>query len=129
MRAVADESMALAGLEGVAATPAGRLPTGQARVLELVRTLARGPRVLLLDEPSSGLDPKESAELGAFLVRITRERHLGVLLVEHDMDLVLRICDWIEVLNFGRALMGGTPEEVWASPAVQDAYLGAPQPV
>jgi len=128
VRTAAADLVALTGLDDVADVPAGRIPTGRGRVLELARTLARGPQVLLLDEPSSGLDPKESAALGDLVVRITQERGLGVLLVEHDMDLVLSVCHRIEVLNFGRMLMSGTAEEVWGSQAVQDAYLGAPQP-
>ena len=100
------------------------MPTGLARTVELARGLAIGPRLLLLDEPGSGLDEDESRALGALLVRLAASG-MAVLLVEHDMSLVMSICDKIDVLDFGHVIATGTPEEVRSNPAVQSAYLGA----
>jgi ABC-type branched-subunit amino acid transport system ATPase component len=77
-----------------------------------------------MDEPSSGLDAAESHEFAELLVRLVRDRDLGILMVEHDMSLVLTICQWIHVLDFGRPLMNGTPDDVRQSPEVRAAYLG-----
>jgi ABC-type branched-subunit amino acid transport system ATPase component len=90
----------------------------------LARALARGPRILLLDEPSAGLDAAESHDFGQLLTQLVRNDDLGILMVEHDMSLVLTICEWIYVLDFGRPLMTGTPAEVRNSEAVRAAYLG-----
>jgi len=120
----AHELMEFAGIEGVADHLASEISTGQGRLVELARALARQPRVLLLDEPSSGLDPRESAAFGELLTRLVDERGCAVLMVEHDMSLVLNICDWIHVLDFGRPLTQGTPADVRASEAVREAYLG-----
>jgi branched-chain amino acid transport system ATP-binding protein len=122
--AAADEVLALVGLTHLAARGADTLPTGQARLLELARSLATRPRLLLLDEPSSGLSDTESEELGDLLVRLA-EAGMGVLLVEHDMELVMRVCTDINVLDFGAILMAGTPAEVRADDRVRAAYLGA----
>ena len=100
------------------------ISTGQGRLVELARALARRPRILLLDEPSSGLDVKESGAFGDLLVSLVAERGIGILMIEHDMSLVLNICDPIHVLDFGRPLMTGTPDEVRSSTLVRDAYLG-----
>jgi len=97
---------------------------GQGRLVELARALGRRPRILLLDEPSSGLDVKESEAFGQLLVSLVAERGIGILMIEHDMSLVLNICDPIHVLDFGRPLMTGSPNDVRASQAVRDAYLG-----
>src|SRR5882724_9523964 len=112
------------GLHPVADQLAGEISTGQGRLVELARALARRPHILLLDEPSSGLDVKESGAFGELLVSLVAERGLGILMIEHDMSLVLEICDPIYVLDFGRPLMVGSPAEVRASQAVRDAYLG-----
>ncbi len=120
----ADEVLALVGLTHLAARGADTLPTGQARLLELARSLATRPRLLLLDEPSSGLSDTESEELGDLLCRLA-EAGMGVLLVEHDMELVMRVCSVINVLDFGAILMAGTPAEVRADDRVRAAYLGA----
>ena len=112
------------GLEPVAHRLAGEISTGQGRLVELARALARRPRILLLDEPSSGLDVKESEAFGDHLVRLVAERGIGILMIEHDMSLVLNICDPIHVLDFGKPLMVGSPAEVRASEIVRDAYLG-----
>ncbi len=120
----ADGVLDLVGLAHLAGTPADTLPTGQARLLELARALATRPRLLLLDEPSSGLDDTESEELGDLLCQLA-EAGMGVLLVEHDMGLVMRICTSINVLDFGSVLMVGSPAEVRADDRVRAAYLGA----
>ena len=124
VRRRADELLDLVALGAVADRPAGHLSTGQGRLLELARALARQPRLLLLDEPSSGLDVTETAAVGRLLQQVVAERGLGILLVEHDMDLVLGISEWIHVLDFGRPLTAGTPAGIAASDAVRQAYLG-----
>ncbi len=112
------------GLGAVADVRAGELPTGQARLVELGRALAIRPRLLLLDEPASGLDDVETGQLGDLLVELAGAG-LAVLLVEHDMPLVMRVCDRLSVLDFGVVIAQGTPDEVRANPAVIDAYLGS----
>jgi ABC-type branched-subunit amino acid transport system ATPase component len=124
VRQTAEVLLEEVGLVGVAKQLASELSTGQGRLVELARALARRPRILLLDEPSSGLDAAESATFGELLTRLVAERDLGILLVEHDMSLVLNICDWIHVLDFGGPLMAGTPAEVRSSDEVRAAYLG-----
>ena len=121
---IADELIAATGLGPVADRLAGEISTGQGRLVELARALARGPRILLLDEPSSGLDVKESEAFGDLLCRVVAERNIGILMIEHDMSLVLRICDPMFVLDFGKPLMVGSPDEVRSSEVVRDAYLG-----
>jgi branched-chain amino acid transport system ATP-binding protein len=120
----ADGVLALVGLTHLAGRPADTLPTGQARLLELARALATRPRMLLLDEPSSGLSDTESEELGDLLVQLAGAG-MGVLLVEHDMELVMRVCTRINVLDFGAVLVVGTPAEVRADERVRAAYLGS----
>jgi ABC-type branched-subunit amino acid transport system ATPase component len=122
--ATVDDLLAATGLESVADRLAGEVSTGQGRLVELARALARQPRILLLDEPSSGLDVAESAAFGDLLADLVRSRGIGILMIEHDMSLVLNICNWIQVLDFGRPLMAGTPDEVRASEEVRSAYLG-----
>jgi branched-chain amino acid transport system ATP-binding protein len=121
--ASADALLERVGLLSEADTPADVLPTGTARLLEMARCLATGPKVLLLDEVSSGLGTDESSLVGDLLVGVAREG-VAVLLVEHDMDLVMGICDHICVLDFGRLIATGTPVEVRSDPNVQAAYLG-----
>src|SRR5205085_11437110 len=111
-------------LHEIAGRRAGELSTGQGRVVELGRALAAEPQLLLLDEPSSGLDAAESARFGDQLRRMIERRGVGVLMVEHDMSLVLNLCEWIHVIDFGRPLMAGTPADVRASDEVRGAYLG-----
>ena len=101
----------------------GTLPTGTARLVELARALATNPKVLLLDEPSSGLNEEETEDMAALLRRLVADG-LAVLLVEHDMSFVMGTCEYIYVLDFGRVIATGTPAEVQANPAVQAAYLG-----
>jgi branched-chain amino acid transport system ATP-binding protein len=120
---VADELLAMVGISGVAQSKVEALPTGTARLVELARALATDPKILLLDEPSSGLDERETDALGALLGRLVAEG-LGVLLVEHDMPLVMETCAFINVLDFGRIIARGTPDEIQGDPSVQRAYLG-----
>ena len=111
------------GIAAYAAERADSIPTGVARLLELARCLAAAPKLLLLDEPSSGLDESETDAFGELLAALADEG-CGVLMVEHDMDLVMSVCDDIHVLDFGRVIASGPPAEVRADPAVQKAYLG-----
>ena len=120
---VADELLARVGIEDVADFMVGTLPTGTARLVELARALATGPKLLLLDEPSSGLDDNETGVMAALLRDLVSDG-LAVLLVEHDMSFVMGSCDTITVLDFGRVISRGTPEQVGADPLVQTAYLG-----
>ncbi len=99
------------------------LPTGSARLVELARALSTDPKVLLLDEPCSGLDEHETETLGRLLTSLAGEGR-AVLIVEHDTDLVLRICDTVHVLDFGQVIATGKPDEIRHHPAVQEAYLG-----
>ena len=119
----ADRLLEGVGLDGMAGQQASAMPTGLARMVELARALAMAPKLLLLDEPGSGLDETESDALGELLTTLAAGG-MGVLLVEHDMELVMRICDYIYVLDFGVIIASGTPEEIRANPMVQAAYLG-----
>ncbi|ONH31677.1 branched-chain amino acid ABC transporter permease/ATP-binding protein [Pseudofrankia asymbiotica] len=121
----AEYAMELCGISDLRAVNAGQLSTGQRRLVELARCLSGPFDTLLLDEPSSGLDPVETERFGETLTRVVETRGCGILLVEHDMALVLRICAEIYVLDFGKLLFHGTPEEVRTSPVVQAAYLGS----
>jgi ABC-type branched-subunit amino acid transport system ATPase component/branched-subunit amino acid ABC-type transport system permease component len=124
MRSVAEDALELCGIGDLGGLQAGTLSTGQRRLVELARCLAGSFDVLLLDEPSSGLDRSETARFGDILRDVIRERRCGVLLVEHDMSLVLSVCSQIYVLNFGEVILFGAPETVVNSPEVQTAYLG-----
>jgi branched-chain amino acid transport system ATP-binding protein len=121
---VADQLLERVGLTAYAEAPADAVPTGVARLVEVARVLAINPQVLLLDEPSSGLSPSETGTFGE-LLRELAATGTAVLLVEHDVDLVMHVCDRLHVLDFGRLIGGGTPAEVRADPVVQQAYLGA----
>ena len=120
-----DRLLEKVGVSHLADKTAGELPTGSARLVEIARALATGPQLLLLDEPASGLDESESDRLGKLLRELTGEG-LGVLLVEHDMSLVMRVCDSIYVLDLGMIIAQGTPEYIQHDPQVLQAYLGAP---
>jgi branched-chain amino acid transport system ATP-binding protein len=122
--AVADELLDRIGLRDVAASRVDAVPTGTARLVELARALATRPSLLLLDEPGSGLDQQETAVLGEVLLDLASEG-MAVLLVEHDVELVMRVCNRVNVLDFGRLIAEGSPAEVQGDPAVQAAYLGA----
>jgi ABC-type branched-subunit amino acid transport system ATPase component len=119
-----EHALELCGLSDFRARNVGSLSTGQRRLVELARCLAGDFRILLLDEPSSGLDPTETLRFGEILRRVVAERNVGILLVEHDMSLVLSICDNIYVIDFGKPIFEGTPQEVVASPVVRSVYLG-----
>ena len=121
---VTAEALELCGITDLASTQAGALSTGQRRLVELARCLAGPFDILLLDEPSSGLDHDETARFGEILQTVVRERGCGILLVEHDMSLVMDVCEYIYVLDFGRLIFEGTSAEVATSPDVQAAYLG-----
>jgi len=123
----AADALRLCGISHLAEAPAGRLSTGERRMVELARALAGSFDVLLLDEPSSGLDRVETQRFGQVLQRLVRERGTGILLVEHDMSLVMEVCDNIYVLDFGELIFEGTPAEVAASTEVRSAYLGSEQ--
>jgi len=112
------------GISDIADVSVAALPTGTARLVELARALATRPRVLLLDEPSSGLNGEETNAMGELLRELATDG-LAVLLVEHDMSFVMGLCTTINVLSFGEILATGTPVEVQADPAVQAAYLGS----
>ncbi|WP_199805001.1 ABC transporter ATP-binding protein [Nocardia jinanensis] len=117
-------ALALCGLEHLADRLAGELSTGDRRLVELARCLAGRFDVLLLDEPSAGLDRAERARFARLLREINEVRGDAILLVEHDMSLVMELCDYIYVLDFGELIFEGTPEQVRDSPVVQAAYLG-----
>jgi ABC-type branched-subunit amino acid transport system ATPase component len=124
--AAVEEILALLGLEAVADRPALAIPLGTGRLLEVARALAAEPTVMLLDEPSSGLDALETAQLGEALRRVRSERGIAFVLVEHNVEFVLGLSDRITVLDFGKLIAEGTPDEIRTSPAVQAAYFGAP---
>jgi ABC-type branched-subunit amino acid transport system ATPase component len=125
IEASCDEAMRLVGIEHLRGQQTGLLPTGQRRLVELARVLAGPFGLLLLDEPSSGLDPHETEVFGSILTRVVAERGAGVLLVEHDMELVAQICDYVYVLDFGVAIFEGSVEQMHQSARVQAAYLGS----
>ncbi len=124
---VADDLLGRVGIADVADYMVGTLPTGTARLVELARALALNPRVLLLDEPSSGLNEEETKAMAA-LLRLLVADGLAVLLVEHDMSFVMGTCELIYVLEFGQIIATGAPETIQADPAVQAAYLGSAAP-
>ncbi len=120
------EILALLGLETVADRPAVAVPLGTGRLVEVGRALASDPLVMLLDEPSSGLDVHETEQLGDALRRVRQDRGTAFVLVEHNVEFVLDLADRVTVLDFGKVLTEGPPDEVRDSPEVQAAYFGAP---
>ena len=124
LRKRAAQALATCDITDLADTPVAALSVGQRRLVELARIHAGGYRMLLLDEPSSGLDPAETARFGAMVRGLVAESGAGVLLVEHDMSLVMEVCDYLYTLDFGRLIFAGTPAETRASAAVRAAYLG-----
>ncbi|HWI41058.1 MAG TPA: ABC transporter ATP-binding protein [Verrucomicrobiae bacterium] len=123
IREKALEWLEFTGITDLADQVAGSLPFGKGRLLETARAMALEPRLLLMDEPAAGLNSRETAEL-AQLIRRIRDTGVSVVLVEHDMELVMDICDRILVLNLGRKLAEGTPREIQENPEVVAAYLG-----
>jgi branched-chain amino acid transport system ATP-binding protein len=118
--------VALFGLEAHAETPAGSLPYGEQRRLEIARALATQPKVLLLDEPAAGMNPQEKEDLMHLIRRLRDEFQVAVLLIEHDMQVVMGICEQIYVLDYGQVLAYGEPAAIRKDPRVIKAYLGEP---
>jgi branched-chain amino acid transport system ATP-binding protein len=119
-----DELIDALQLGAIQHRPVTGLPLGSARLVEIARALAVDPRVLLLDEPSSGLDVRETDDVAAVLRSVVRDHGVSLLLVEHDVKLVLGLCDEVHVLDFGVKIASGTPSQVRTDPAVRSAYLG-----
>ncbi|MCR5493625.1 MULTISPECIES: ABC transporter ATP-binding protein [Streptococcus] len=124
LRQKAMELLAIFDLEGDAETLAKNLPYGQQRRLEIVRALATQPKILFLDEPAAGMNPQETAELTQLIRKIKEEFNITIMLIEHDMSLVMEVTERIYVLEYGRLIAHGTPDEIKTNQRVIEAYLG-----
>lgn len=120
----AEELLEIFHLSQYASLTAGNLPYGQQRRLEIARAMATRPKLLLLDEPAAGMNPQETEELMAMIREVRDHFKIAILLIEHDMQLVMRICEHITVLNYGMLLAEGTPQEIQNNPEVIKAYIG-----
>ena len=125
MHAKAIDLLKIFGLEGLAETEAANLPYGAQRKLEIARALATGMKLLLLDEPAAGMNPTETEDLLNCINTIRDRFGIAILLIEHDMSLVMNVCQRIQVLDYGRTIAAGTPEEIANNPQVISAYLGS----